>query len=154
MKRILALAFVALAAVGLSYAPPAHAGVTQQEVAARNGIIVYARLPDGTYTPVTLNTAGGLTQGGSAGITQLGYQQLTSLSSSSSLTVPTGSLFIMAVPETQAVRWRPDGSTTAPTASVGMPLAVSQPLVYAGDLAAIRFIEQSASAKLNVFYFK
>ena len=58
----------------------------------------------------------------------IGYQQITSLSSAASLTVPTtdknGSFqkptFALIICETQNVRWRDDG--TAPTASVGMPL--------------------------------
>jgi hypothetical protein len=57
----------------------------------------------------------------------------------------------LIVAETQAVRWRDDG--TAPTASVGMPLAVGTSLSYDGDLKAVRFIEQTASAKLNVSYY-
>ena len=91
---------------------------------------------------------------------QLGYQQVTSLSASASLTVPsvdpvTGSklqpTLAIIIPESQGVRWRDDG--TAPTASVGMPLAVGVPLAYDGDLTKIRFIEQAASAKLNVSYY-
>lgn len=85
-----------------------------------------------------------------------GYQQITSLSSAQSLTVPdknpqgtagTPTTAIIRC-ETQAVRWRDDG--TAPTASVGMPLAVGDTLVYDGDLKKIQFIEQTASAKLNI----
>lgn len=91
--------------------------------------------------------------------TCMGYQQITSLSSSSALTVPAngpaGTALMptkaVIIPETQAVRWRDDG--TAPTASVGMPLAVGQPLEYDGDLRKIRFIEQAASAKLSVSYY-
>jgi hypothetical protein len=49
------------------------------------------------------------------------------------------------------VRWRDDG--TAPTASVGMPLAVGVPLQYDGDLTNIKFIETAASAKLNISYY-
>lgn len=81
----------------------------------------------------------------------LGYQQITSLSASTALTVPTGTTMALIVAETQAVRWRDDG--TAPTTSVGMPLAVGTSLSYDGDLKAVRFIEQTASAKLNVSYY-
>lgn len=84
--------------------------------------------------------------------TALGYQQITSLSSSTALTVPAGAFRALITPETQAVRWRDDG--TAPSATVGMPLAVAATLEYAGDLSALRFIEQTASAKINVSYYK
>lgn len=90
-------------------------------------------------------------------ITQcLGYEQLTSLSGSSSLTVPTSSggqkaNVALLIGETQSIRWRDDG--TAPTASVGMLLAAGQPFLYDGDLTKIRFIEATASAKLNVSYY-
>lgn len=87
-----------------------------------------------------------------AGMRQLGYQQITSLSAATALTVPAGTILAMCMPETQAVRWRDDG--TSPTATVGYPLAVGQELRYdAGGLAAVKFIEQTASAKLNVVYY-
>lgn len=86
-----------------------------------------------------------------------GYQQITSLSSSTGLTVPTMGdgtkpTYAVITVQTQAVRWRDDG--TAPTASVGMPMAVGQTLEYDGDLNAIKFIEQTASAALNVSYYR
>lgn len=89
----------------------------------------------------------------------LGYQQITSLSSAQSLSVPSVDANGLAVkpsialitPETQGVRWRDDG--TDPTSSVGMPLAAGVTLQYDGDLKKIRFIEQTASAKLNISYY-
>jgi hypothetical protein len=81
----------------------------------------------------------------------LGYQQITSLSASAALTVPSGATLALIVPETQNVRWRDDG--TAPTASVGMPIFVGASLSYDGDLNRIRFIEETASAKLNISYY-
>lgn len=81
----------------------------------------------------------------------LGYQQITSLSAATALTVPTGATMALIVPETQAVRWRDDG--TNPTASVGMPVAVGESLNYDGDLSRIRFIQQTASATLNISYY-
>jgi hypothetical protein len=83
-----------------------------------------------------------------------GYQQITSLSSAQSLTVPDGTAYALITPETQAVRFRDDG--TAPTATVGMPLSVGATLKYTGGysgLKALQFIEQTASAKLNIYYF-
>lgn len=81
----------------------------------------------------------------------LGYQQITSLSVSAGLTVPSGATMAIIIPGVQNVRWRDDG--TAPTASVGMPLPVGATLTYDGDLNKIRFIEEAASAKLNVSYY-
>lgn len=90
----------------------------------------------------------------------LGYQQLTSLSSATGLTVPsidptTGltvkANFALITPESQAVRWRDDG--TAPTSSVGMPLAAGVTLQYDGDLSKIKFIEQTGGAKVNISYY-
>lgn len=91
--------------------------------------------------------------------TRLGYQQITSLSSATGLTVPTRDLnglnqkpvIALITPETQAVRWRDDDVN--PTASVGMPLAAGVTLQYDGDLTKIKFIEQTASAKINISYY-
>ena len=81
----------------------------------------------------------------------LGYQQITSLSSSTALTVPAGATMALIVPETQNVRWRDDG--TAPTASVGMPIYVGTSLLYDGDLTNIKFINMVAGGKVNVSYY-
>lgn len=82
----------------------------------------------------------------------LGYQQIVTLTGSTALTIPAGTTLIRIIPETQAVRWRDDG--TAPTATVGQPLSVGSELVYtAGQMSALRFIEQAVGAKLNVTYY-
>lgn len=81
----------------------------------------------------------------------LGYQQITSLSTSTALTVPRGATRALIAPLTQTVRWRDDG--TAPTASIGMPVAAGTYLSYDGDLNRIRFIEATASAELNISYY-
>jgi hypothetical protein len=81
----------------------------------------------------------------------LGYQQITSLSSSTALTVPSGATLAVIVPEVQPVRWRDDGVN--PTVTSGMPLGVDTVLSYDGDLQRIRFIEQTASSALNVSYY-
>jgi hypothetical protein len=91
--------------------------------------------------------------------TCMGYQQITTLSSVANLTVPQTTLnglnakpvFALIVAEGQAVRWRDD--KIAPTASVGMPLAVGIPLQYDGDLTNIKFIEQVSGATLNISYY-
>lgn len=81
----------------------------------------------------------------------VGYQQITSLSAAAALTVPETAKIAIIIAESKSVRWRDDG--TNPTATVGMPLAVDAPLVFNGNLSALRFIETSASAKLNVSYY-
>lgn len=88
----------------------------------------------------------------------LGYQQITSLSGATALTLPSsagkpggGAIMAIISAETQAVRWRDDG--TNPTAAVGYPLAAGSELVYTGDLSTIKFIEQTASAKINICYY-
>jgi hypothetical protein len=91
--------------------------------------------------------------------TRLGYEQITGLSSVKGLTVPSKDLnglacrptLALIVAESTAVRWRDDD--VDPTASVGMPLATGVALQYDGDLTKIKFIEQSASSKLNVTYY-
>lgn len=82
----------------------------------------------------------------------LGYQQITSLSTSTALTVPAGTSVAMVQAETQNVRWRDDG--TDPTASVGSILLAGQTLEYdAAQLAVVEFIETVAGAKLNISYY-
>jgi hypothetical protein len=89
----------------------------------------------------------------------IGYQQITSLSASAALTVPTRDANGLSVkptlaiitPETAGVRWRDDG--VAPTGTVGMPLAAGVTLQYDGDLSQVRFIQQAAGAILNISYY-
>jgi hypothetical protein len=66
--------------------------------------------------------------------------------------IPAGALFAVVQAETQNVRYRDDG--TDPTASVGMLLIANTAMRYEGDLTKIKFKETSASAKLNVSYYK
>lgn len=83
--------------------------------------------------------------------TCLGYQQITSLTSSTALTVPAGASLALIVPETQNVRWRDDG--VDPTTTVGMPVLTNTSMSYDGDLKAIRFIAAASGAVLNVSYY-
>lgn len=90
----------------------------------------------------------------------LGYAQSAAVDAStlvSSLTfqgqpgagIPPGTVLLIVTPQTQAVRWRDDG--TAPTAAAGYPLAVAIELRYDGaNMAALRFISQVAGAIINV----
>lgn len=82
----------------------------------------------------------------------VGYRQLTAASSTSLVPIPIGAKRALIRCETQAVRYRDDG--TAPTAAIGFPLAVGDVLEYTGDLTAIKFIEQAASTALNVLFYE
>lgn len=89
----------------------------------------------------------------------LGYQQITDLSSAVGLTIPAVDIAGNKVMPTRAfivaegndIRWRDDG--TAPTASVGMILIRNNVLSYDGDLNKIKFIQSASGAKLNVSYY-
>lgn len=86
----------------------------------------------------------------------LGYEQITSLSTVKSLTLPERSHngapnFALIQAETQDVRWRDDG--TDPTSSVGMKLSAGAELRYDGDLTQVKFIEVTSGAKLNISYY-
>lgn len=82
----------------------------------------------------------------------LGYEQITALSASTALTVPANARTAIIQAESQSVRWRDDG--TAPTTGIGMVLAAGDDVVYSGDLAEVRVIEITASAKLNISYYR
>lgn len=88
----------------------------------------------------------------SAGITPLGYQQLTGMTTATPLTVPAGATVAVIQAEAQSVRYRDD--VVAPTASVGMLLTVANgPYTYSGPLASVEFIAATAGAILNVSYY-
>lgn len=83
----------------------------------------------------------------------LGFQAITSLSTAQSLTVPAGATHALVHTETNAVRWRDDG--TAPTSSVGMYLnTTDQPLLYSGNLNAIQFIAATGTPTIGVSYYR
>lgn len=80
-----------------------------------------------------------------------GFEQITA-AASTALSVPDGAKMAMIQPEAQNVRWRDDG--TAPTTAIGMLIVANDTLLYSGKLTAIRFIEVTATAKINVTYYK
>lgn len=86
----------------------------------------------------------------------VGYGQLTGLSSVKSLAdvtggIPVGSQSALIQAETEDIRWRDDG--TNPTSSVGMLLAAGDAVLYDFPLSSIKFIEVTASAKLNITFY-
>lgn len=84
--------------------------------------------------------------------TPLGYQQITAVPTGTFLTVPTGARMVQICVETQAIRYRDDG--TAPTASVGMPVPAATCFTYSGSLPAIQFIQQTGTAVLDALYYR
>lgn len=111
-------------------------------------------------TPVYLvdpRTGSATRPGVTATYTPLGYCQLTSMAASTALStcaggVPAGATLAQLCAEAQAVRYRDDG--TAPTATVGMPAAAGSCFSYTGSLSAIRFIQATAGAILNVSFYR
>jgi hypothetical protein len=82
----------------------------------------------------------------------LGYQQITTLTAATGLTVPAGTNLILVTAEGGAVRWRDDG--TNPTASVGYPLPVGAEMRYTADSPSrLKFIDQATGAILNITYY-
>ena len=88
--------------------------------------------------------------------TPLGYCQLTSIVTSTLLSscsgFPTSATRAVFIPEAQAIRYRDDG--TAPSATVGQPVAVGVSVDYTGTLSKVRVISQTSGAKLNVLFYK
>lgn len=80
-----------------------------------------------------------------------GYQQIVGLVAATALTIPNGSKVALIMPTGQQVRWRDDG--TDPTTSVGMPLAIGDAYYYVGELGKIKFIQEAATATLNISYY-
>lgn len=94
-------------------------------------------------------------------LTPLGYCQLTSIDASTLISscsggIPVGTNYAILTPEAQAIRYRDDGGSTgtAPSAAVGMPLAVGTALAYQGTFTAMRVISQTSGAKLNILFYK
>lgn len=86
-------------------------------------------------------------------VTPLGFQSLSVGSTAVGLTVPAGATMARVNVGTGTVLYRDDG--TAPTATVGFPVAGVQSFDYAGDLSAIKFIASSTTAvQLSMLYYK
>lgn len=88
----------------------------------------------------------------------LGYCQLTSLSASTGLSscsggIPATANAVVLRAEAQALRYRDD--LVAPSATVGMPMAVADAAIfYQGRIGNLRFIEQTSGGKLDVSFYK
>lgn len=89
-------------------------------------------------------------------IAPLGYCQLTSVASSTLVSscsggIPARTVWAVICIETAGIRWRDDG--TAPTASVGMPIAATQCFNYSSTFATLRVIAQSGSPVVNISFY-
>lgn len=91
-------------------------------------------------------------------IVPLGYCQLTSIDAATAIStcsggIPAGATLAIVKVETQAIRWRDDG--TNPTAAVGFPMATADPpFLYFGTLTKLVVISQVAGAKLDVAFYR
>jgi hypothetical protein len=76
-------------------------------------------------------------------------------SNSASLTsggIPNGATYATFSVEGAPIRWRDDKQ--APTASVGMPVAVGQQTPYQSTLSALQLIQQSPSATVDFAFYR
>jgi len=84
----------------------------------------------------------------------LGYQQVAAGGADASFapTIPDGTEYIEVVASAQAIRWRADG--VAPSATVGMPVAVGVATIFFfQSLPQLRLIAQVAGAALDITYY-
>ena len=76
-------------------------------------------------------------------------------SSAASLTtggIPNGATLAVLSVEGAGIRYRDDG--IAPTAGVGMPLATGQAFTYQSTLTMLQIIQQSASATVDLAFYR
>lgn len=81
----------------------------------------------------------------------LGFVRITNVAAATSLTVPNGTKVVTVQAEGQPVRYRSDG--VDPTAAIGNLLATGQTLQFSSNIAAMKFIQTSATATLNVNFY-
>lgn len=136
MKRLLTLALL-----GLLAAVPARAQSAYDQVVP--GHVATAGCPGSL---ASCFGAGGPVQ------YLAGSQYGLTVATATSLTVPAGASVAIITVEGQAVRVRQDG--TAPTATVGMPIWANSTMIFNGPLANLQFIQTSATATLDVDYYR
>ncbi len=126
----LALAFAAMIA-----------GAQAQQLPAKSWVLQSPMLSLGFCQQTSVSTAVGLSSG--AGACASG--------------IPKGSVFAVVQVEGETARWRDDG--TAPTASIGQPLAASTPIYFTSQvkggnaLAAVKLIPETGSMTLDVSFY-
>ena len=97
-----------------------------------------------TYAYAVVTNAGAYYSAGAG-------QYAVNINSATTLTVPAGSGVAQICIESQAARYRDDG--TNPTATTGIPVAVGC-FQYFGPLNKVAFIGQVAGSTLDVSYYK
>jgi len=111
-------------------------------------------------TPILVNgipggaSSGTVVSSGPYQATPLGYHQFTNLSTVINLqaVIPSLATYAIISVENSDIRWRDDGNN--PTASVGFPFLSGQTMLFAGNLSALKFIQQTTGAVLNVSFYK
>ena len=79
-----------------------------------------------------------------------GFEQITTIATASSLTVPSGALYAMIQADTP-IRYRDDGAN--PTSLVGIRLPADGTIFYTGSLSALRIIGVAVGATVNISYY-
>lgn len=87
------------------------------------------------------------------GRSALGYTQVTNVSAAVGVgTIPAGTETVLLQATTQNVRYRDDN--TAPTGTVGMRLVANTIYEFTvAQVAQMKFIEEAASAVLNISFY-
>jgi hypothetical protein len=128
---------------------------TNLTVSAVTGVIQAGDQLAGTGVPSGTFIVSG-PSGGGAGVYVTNNPTTSSAAALTSGGVPNGATLAVLSVEGAAVRYRDDGQ--APTASVGMPLAVGQAVTYQATLSAalsnLQFIQQAASATLDCSFYR
>lgn len=114
-----------------------------KKLALAFAIAVLSAIPAGAQTALTF--------------VALGYCQLTSLALSTLIStcsggIPSTATIAVISVEGAAIRYRDDG--TAPTTTVGMPISSGQAFTYQSALMNLRIIQQSASATVNIAFYR
>lgn len=119
------------------------------------GTLLLGQTPSGIAVAATVASDGRFyvnsVQGYSTPVS--GGQMGLNVTTATALTVPATARAALVSVEGNSVRWRDDG--TNPTASVGQLIPVGSIVTFLGDsMSAVKFIQVSATATLNVSYYK
>ena len=80
-------------------------------------------------------------------------QQISALTTAAPLTPPVGASLAVITVTGQSVRYKDDGTAPDATHGVIIPVTTLAPFYYWGDLAAVRFIQTTAGAVMDVLYY-